>query len=146
MAQQFFVYYYATDPEIKSNSVALPPEDVVKENYSDLTLQSYPLYDNNFQEIGLLTRFITSIYSENIRDEFYQTYNYTIFLYDSKNTINFNFTFVSKNDGSNFFKAGVPINSIITSCSGTIYDKRGTVQILPFDNDVKSRLVTITIY
>ena len=147
MAEQFSVFYYATDPAEKSHYVALPPEDSTKDNYSDLGLQSFPLYDNNFKEIGLLTRFITSIYSENSREEYYQTYNYTIFFYDSSNSINFNFSNLIKIEGNTgLFKAGVPINSVITSCSGNIYDRRGTVQLLPFDNDVKSRMLTITLY
>ena len=145
MTTEIIVYYYELDPHITGEFVAVPSQDITKDNFSLLDLGTYPLYDNDFKKIGLLTRFVTDIYLD-YNNKYYQVYNYTIFFDNSNDSINFNFTFIADPNNGGVFPPNVPINSVITSCSGNIYDKRGTVQLLPLDNDVQSRIITINLY
>jgi hypothetical protein len=145
MTTQIFLYYYELDPQITNKYIAVPSIDITKENFSLLNLGTYPLYDNDFKKVALLTRFVTDIYLDS-NDKYYQVYNYTIFFDDSNDSINFNFTFITDPNNGGSFPVNIPINCVITSCSGNIYDKRGTVQLLPLDNHAKSRILTISLY
>ena len=145
MASQYVFYYYATDPSSKSVEVALPPEDITKPEYSSFSYNKRILYDNDFKQVGVLTRYVSDIYSQNSSDEYYVIYNYTIWLNNSSDSINFNFNEIIYDDYP-YFIPGVPINSVITNCSGSIWNKKGTVEFLPLDNKVKSRILTVTLY
>ena len=145
MSTRQYLYYYQKDPAITGEYVAVPPSDACKDNFSLLNLATFPLYDNDFKKTGLLTRFVTDIYLDN-NNTYYQVYYYTIFYDNTNDSINFNFTFKSNPDNGGVFPPNVPINSVITSCSGNIYNKRGTVQLLPLDNEPQSRILTIDLY
>jgi hypothetical protein len=145
MSTRQYLYYYQKDPEITNKYIAVPSTDISKDNFSLLDLATYPLYDNDFKKNGLLTRFVTDIYLEN-NNTYYQVYYYTIFFDNTNDSINFNFTFISNPDNGGIFPPNVPINCVITSCSGSIYNKRGTVQLLPLDNEPQSRILTIDLY
>ena len=145
MASQYVFYYYATDTNFSSVEVALPPEDVTKPLYSSLAYDIIQLYDNDFKQVGVLTRVIPTIYSQNSSEKLYPIFNCTIWLNNNSDSINFNFNQIISGDEP-FFKPGVPINSVITNCSGSIWNKKGTVELLPLDNKVKSRILTVTLY
>ena len=145
MASQYVFYYYATNPDLKSVEVALPPEDITKPIYSALYYDTMPLYDNDFKQVGVLTRVIPDIYSQNSSEELYSIYNCTIWFNNNSDSINYNFNQILSGD-TPYFKPGVPIKSVITNCSGSIWNKKGTVELLPLDNKVKSRIITVTLY
>ena len=145
MSKRIVTYYYETDPQITNKFVAVPSSDITKENFSLLDLGTYPLYDDDFKKIGLLTRFVTDLYVDK-NNKYYQVYYYTIFFDNSNDSINFNFTFIADPNNGGVFPPNVPINCVITSCSGSIYNKRGTVQFLPLDNIPQSRIITIDLY
>ena len=145
MASQYVFYYYATDPNLKTVEVTLPIEDITKPNYSSLYYDTIQLYDNDFKQVGVLTRVVPNIYSQNSSEEYYSIYNWTIWFNNNSDSINYNSNEIDSDD-SPYFKPGVPINSVITNCSGSIWDKKGTVELLPLDNKVKSRILTVTLY
>ena len=141
MTTQQVLYYYEKDPEITNQYIAVPSTDITKENFSLLDLNAYPLYNNN-QKVGVITRYVTDIYLDS-NNQYYQVYYYTIFFDNSNDSISFNFTFITNPNNGGVFPANVPINCVITSCSGTIYDKKGTVKFLPLENIPV--IITITI-
>ncbi len=145
MASKYIFYYYATDPNSKFVEVALPPEDITKPNYSSLHYNTIALYDNNFKQVGVLTRYFSDIFSQNSSEDFYSIDNWTIWFNNNSDSINFNANEIVSDD-SPYFIPNVPINSIITNCSGSIWNKKGTVEFLPLDNKVKSRIITVTLY
>ena len=155
MASQIIVYSYANDPNSKQVAVALPPEDVTKPFYSDLSYNIFPIYNNDFKQIGVITRVVPDIYTGNDTEgevQAYGIYNYTIWfsedfdIFKKGDSINYNLNLPFLAGQSSFFVPGEPINSVIINCSGSIWDKTGTVQLLAFDNEVKSRMYTITLY
>ena len=137
-------YYYETDPKISNQYVAVPSSSGTQPNFSLLDLGTYPLYDNHFIKIGTLTRFVTDIYLE-ADNKYYQIYYYTIFFDNTNDSISFNFTFISDPTNGGTFPAGFKINSLITSCSGNLYDKKGKVVLEPLDNQPKTRILTVTL-
>ena len=149
MASQIVFYSYAIDPNIKSVEVALPPEDATKPAYSNLFYQTIPIYDNNFKQIGVITRVIPEIYTGNDTEgeiKVYGIYNYTIWFSGTNDSINFNLNIPFLAGDSSFFTPGEPYNSVITNCSGSIWNKKGTVEFVAVDNEVKSRIYTVTLY
>ena len=145
MTTERVVYYYELDPHATSQYIAVPSQDITKDNFSLLDLGTYPLYDNDFKKIGLATRYVTDIYLD-YDNKYYQVYYYTLFFDETNDSISFNFTFITDPDNGGHFPYNNSINSVITSCSGNIYNKRGTVEFLPIDNDPRSIIITINLY
>lgn len=143
MAIQNF-YYYEEDAKITNQYVAVPPSSSTQNNFSLLNLGTYPLYDEFFIQMGVLTRFVTDVYIEAI-NKYYQVYYYTIFFNNTNDSISFNFTFITDPNNTGNFPPGFKINSVITSCSGSIYNKTGTVVLEPLDNPPKTRILTVTL-
>ena len=135
-------YYYVKDPKITSQYVAVPSSSGTQANFSLLDLGTFPLYDNDFKQIGLLTRFVTDIYLETV-NKYYQVYYHTIFFTDTNDSISFNYTYISDPNNGGVFPPGYKINCIITSCSGTIYNKTGTVLLEPLDNAPQTTILTV---
>lgn len=144
MSKKFVIYYYALDPIQTNAEVALPIEDIKKENYSSLYYDIITAYDNNFEKVGVITRNVRNIYTGELSD-YYTIDNWTIWLNNGLDSINFNINRFL-NESSAYFIPNVVVKSVITNCSGSIWDKKGTVEILPLDNKVKTRIITVTLY
>lgn len=145
MSKQIVVYYYATDPKIEDYSVKLPSYDPNQNSSYNVNSEAtiFPIYDGNFIEIGKIKRFGTNATEINGINQFI-SWHYTIYFYNNNNSVSFEINNI-EGEGS-FYKPNVSINSVITSCSGNIYANRGTVEIYPYNNQVKSRKITINIY
>lgn len=147
MASEIIFYSYALDPNIINFELPVSCEDNTKPNNSYLNYEIIPIYDNEFKQIGVITRVIVGIYNDNINQiEYYENYDYTIWFFNNYDSINFNFNLPYIVGSGSFFIPNIPINSVITNCSGSIWNKKGTSQILPLDNDVKTRIYTIILY
>jgi hypothetical protein len=87
-------------------------------------------YGTNASEINGINQFIS--------------WHFTIYFYKDNNSVSFEINNIENFE--TYYKPNVPINSVITSCSGKIYASRGSVEIYPYDNNIKSRKITINIY
>lgn len=144
MSDQIIVYFYATDPQIETYNLKLTPIKNDNPTYSvNSQAAIYPIYDSNFNEIGKMKRFGTNVSELNLKNQYISWY-YTIYFYKDNNSVSFEINDIESFNP--YFKPYVPINSVITSCSGSIYASRGTVQIYPYDNKVKSRKIIISLY
>jgi len=144
MTTQKILYFNELDSLTGDKYIAVPSNDITKENFSLLDLNAYPLFENN-KQIGIITRYVTDIYLEN-NNKYYQVYYYTIFFDNTNDSINFNFTFITDPTNGGTFPANVPINCVITSCSGSIFDKNGTIEFLPLKFDPTIIMITINLY
>jgi len=146
MSSVIELYYYATDPKIKNYSLEIENNDNSDTSVAYLTADSLPLYsnDNPYKAIGILKRSGTQVPSVDQSDEFV-TQLCTIYFYNQNNSISFELNDIEYRNGK-FYPPNIYINSVITSCSGDIYSKRGTVSILPLDNEIKTRIIKITLY
>ena len=146
MSKIIELYYYATDLKIKSYSLPMKNDNLNDSSVAELTGDSYPLYsyDNPYKPIGLLKRSGTQLPSEDQNSEFV-TQLCTIYFYNQNNSVSFELNGIENKDGV-FYPANVYLNSVITSCSGDIYAMRGTVSILPLDNEIKTRIIKIILY
>lgn len=99
----------------------------------------YPLYNNDFIEVGTLKIITNGTYINNI---VYYNYEFIIYINDSNNVISSSYSFIGISN-SEYLPPHIPINMTINYCSGNIYNKSGTVILLPFDNKQKSRMLTI---
>jgi hypothetical protein len=143
------LYYYATDAKIKEYSLKMNSIDKtceLDENVAYLTVSSFPLYsyDNPYKPIGILKRSGTQLVDDDQKNEFV-TQLCTIYFYNKNDTVSFELNDIENRDGT-FYPPNIYLNSVITSCSGDIYSKRGTVSILPLDNEIKTRIITINLY
>ena len=138
------VYYSGIDPEIETTSYVLDP--VLDNIYQDIV--KIPIYDEHYNKIGFMVRTAKYVY-ENIdkKNEIFNEYNIfdnTIYFYNTNNSISF-----SQNIcipwGDPLFKPYSPIRSLITNCTGDIYNRTGTVELMAFDNKAYSRMITITL-
>lgn len=143
MSKKIELYYYSKNPENENFNIQLKGG---KKSTAYSYANTFPLYNagDSYKPIGLLKRFGTQVYlSDGTLGYFTQLF--TIYFNDSNDTISFQIDNIDI-QGSKYYKPGVPLNSVITSCSGSIWNNRGTVQILPFDNEIKTRLITVTLY
>ena len=148
MSKPIIVYYYANDPLKTSYQENIPNNDKLSPYKSYLLIITYPLYNDLITNVGLLKITITSA-ENNINKEFYEdktyyNYDFSYFFYDTNITITTSYAFSTVKDEA-YFEVNVPIKTPITYCSGDIYYETGIVELLPYDNDIKSRRITITL-
>jgi hypothetical protein len=132
-------YYSALDPEKQTYESKIPNIDEIspyQEGY--IYMQTNKLFNDNNDEVGILKTDATQYtYDDNV---LYENRIWTVFFYGS---VSFPITITGKNDTS-FFKPGDYYKMPILYCSGNdIYNQTGTVEIFVYDNDAKSRSITI---
>ena len=138
------VYYWGNDPDgFVSDFSFNPSSDLI----SSEIMQIY-IYDNNYNKIGYIIRTGKYIYDpiDNKPDEYRELciLDFTIYFYDNINTISFSQVIDITRNGTLYIPY-VPVRSLITNCTGDIYNKTGTVELMAFDNKVRSRMITITL-
>jgi hypothetical protein len=139
MSIPFVAYYYEKDPLKTSYKQNIPNNDTSSAYKSELDIVTYPLYNDLNINIGLVKITLTDT-TNNVNKNYYN-YDFSYFFYDTDVTITTSFT--SLTNTSNL-TTDVPIDSPITYCSGNIYYLNGFVQLLPYNNDILSRKITIT--
>lgn len=136
---KLILYYYLQDPSNLSYYINYNNKSETNPNKSLNNIFTYTLYDNNFKEVGLLKMNTTSTTQNNLG---YYNYEFTIYINNSNDVIVSSYAFNSQT-GTEFLTPGHPINMSINYCSGDIYKCNGTVTLLPFDNEPKSRMLLI---
>ena len=138
------VYYWGEDPNITTDSFVLDP---VSDLISSDILKIH-IYDNNFNKVGYIIRTGKYIYDpiDNKPDEYRELFilDFTIYFYDNINTISFS-QVIDPTNREVLYIPYVPVRSLITNCTGDIYNRTGTVELVGFDNKVRSRMITITL-
>ena len=139
------VYYSGIDPKVTTgNFVFDPVSDLIS---SDII--KFDIYDGHYNKIGYIIRTAKYIYDpiDNKPDEYrlLNIFDFTMYFYDNINTISYKQVIdISRNNGTLYIPY-VPVRSLITNCTGDIYNRTGTVEYLAFDNKVSSRMITITL-
>ena len=137
---QLILYYYATDPEIKSYRATVANTDTSSTINGTLIYDTRNLYDNNFNKVGTLARVLNDIYiSEEI---IFDTYMHNIILDNGTITLSFNGL---SQAGQIFFTPGVEIPLTYQYGTGDYYNKNITGFLLPFGNNVRSRAIVLNI-
>jgi hypothetical protein len=139
MSKPLVVYYYEKDPQKTSYKQNIPNENPISPYTSELDIVTYPLYNDLNNNIGLLKINLTNT-SNNVNNDYYN-YDFTYFFYNTDVTVTTSFS--SLTNVSNLIP-DIPICSTITYCSGNIYYLNGFVELLPYNNDIQSRRITIT--
>lgn len=138
------VYYSRMDPEIEITSFVLDPE--ISNIYQIIV--KIPIYDENYNKIGFILCTNKSVFEIiDKKNEIFNIYNIsdnTIYFYNTNNSVSFSQNILLKNNDP-LFKPYSPIRSLITNCTGDIYNRTGTVETMEFDNKVKSTMITITL-
>jgi hypothetical protein len=132
------------DPEIEITSFVLDPE--ISNIYQIIV--KIPIYDENYNKIGFILCTNKSVFEIiDKKNEIFNIYNIsdnTIYFYNTNNSVSFSQNILLKNNDP-LFKPYSPIRSLITNCTGDIYNRTGTVETMEFDNKVKSTMITITL-
>ena len=136
MPEELQLYYYATDPSIENYEILLPNSKSPDLPSSPYSYGTYPLYNDKFEKAGTLARVIPEPYIEGISfGQYYQNF----ILGDDLDTITVAFNYAVKNE-TGFFPAGIPIPFTYLYGSGKYFNKKITGYLLPYDNDVRSRV------
>lgn len=130
-------FYYVNDKNRKVYSLPYSPDT---SDEAGQILFVYPLYNNNFVVNGKLKIEINYFFQDEIG---YFNYIWTFYFNATKSTVSGNYNFM-QDRGQTDFPPGVIIPIEINNGSGVYFDKNGLIEILPFDNNAKSRMVTIT--
>ena len=101
-------------------------------------MQTYPLFNDNNVEIGVLKTDATSFTFKN--DSYYENRVWTAFFY-GYGSVSFPITFT--NFGLLFVPGSQYIMPILYCSGNDIYNQTGTVEFLVYGNDAKSRSITI---
>ncbi len=133
-------YYYVRDPSKQENTTTIPnrnPQSSYKA-FINFTTQNIYDFDNNI--IGVVKVFNnSSVFGEDME---YYTYQFNFYFNENKSAIVSNYPVALPNKQTSF-EAGVPLNMTIDFASGEYLTKKGIVSILPFDDEKKTRKVTI---
>ena len=136
MPEELQLYYYATDPSTENYEVKLPniksPDLPTSYQYID----TRTVYNDKFEKVGTLARVVQEPYIEGI--DFAQYYQNFI-LGDDLDTITVVFN-IARNNSTGFFPPGVKIPFTYLYGSGKYFNKKITGYLLPFDNNVRSRV------
>ena len=136
MPEELQLYYYAADPSTERYNVELPNSKSPDLITSDYAYNTITLYNDKFEKAGTLARVVPLPYIKGI--EFGQYYQNFI-LGDDLDTITvvFNYTV---NAETGFFPAGIPIPFTYLYGSGKYFNKKITGYLLPYGNEVRSRV------
>jgi hypothetical protein len=136
-------YYSALNPENQQYLQPIPNEN--KESpYQEgsIFMQTYPLFNDNNIEIGVLKTDGTSFTFKN-DESFYENRVWTAFFY-GYGSVSFPVTFGAEVGDGIFFAPGLTFKMPILYCSGNdLYNQTGTVEFIVNGNDVKSRTIII---
>jgi len=132
-------YYSALNPENQLYSEKIPNDDSTSPyQYGRIAMQTYPLFNDNNIEIGLLKSDGNIVTYKN--NSYYENRIWTAFFYDYGSV---SFPLGITNSGP-YFEPGSLFIMPILYCSGNdIYNQTGTVEFLVYGNDAKSRSITI---
>ena len=136
MPEELQLYYYATDPSAEDYEIPIPNSkspDLPKSNY---IYDTRTVYNAKFEKAGTLARVIPNPYIEGL--DFGQYYQNFI-IGDDLDTITVVFNYVV-NAETPFFPAGVKIPFTYLYGSGKYFNKKITGYLLPYDNEVRSRV------
>jgi hypothetical protein len=137
MPEELQLYYYALDPSIENYEILLPNSKSPDLPSSDYGYGTYPLYNDKFEKAGTLARVIPQPYVEGINfGQYYQNF----IIGDELDTITVVFNYIVKDGTGLFFPPGVKIPFTYLYGSGKYFNKKITGYLLPFDNDVRSRV------
>ena len=136
MPEELQLYYYATDPSQEDYEILLPNSKSPDLPSSDYGYDTRTVYNDKFEKAGILARVVPSPYIEGIY--FGQLYQNFI-LGDDLDTITVVFN-VAINNNTGFFTPGVKIPFTYLYGSGKYFNKKITGYLLPFDNNVRSRV------
>lgn len=136
MPEELQLYYYATDPSVEIYDI---PISNIKSPDLPSSLYVYDtltVYNDKFEKAGTLARVISNPYIEGIYfGQFYQNF----ILGDDLDTITVVFNYAVKNE-TEFFPAGVKIPFTYLYGSGKYFNKKITGYLLPYGNEVRSRV------
>jgi len=136
MPEELQLYYYATDPLIEGYEILLPNSKSPDLPSSDYSYGTLPLYNDKFEKAGTLARVIPQPYIEGINfGQYYQNF----IIGDDLDTITVVFNY-AVNTETPFFPAGVKIPFTYLYGSGKYFDKKITGYLLPYGNEVRSRV------
>jgi len=142
MPKTIYLYYYGTDPNIQSYSISLPNDDDKTKPASSNMYDVIDLFDDKFIKVGKLTRNLQLPYIDDNSDGSGQYYQ-NIILDDGSISIVFNY--YSPGSNNTFFPGGIPILFTYLYGSGSYFNKKISGFLLPYDNDVKSRVYIINV-
>ena len=136
MPEELQLYYYATDPLIEGYEILLPNSKSPDLPTSYYSYGTFPLYNDKFEKAGTLARVLPLPYIEGISfGQYYQNF----IIGDDLDTITVVFNYIVK-DGTGFFPAGVKIPFTYLYGSGKYFNKKITGYLLPYGNEVRSRV------
>ena len=136
MQEELQLYYYAADPSTEIYNVELPNSKSPDLITSDYAYNTITLYNDKFEKAGTLARVLPLPYIEGISfGQYYQNF----IIGDDLDTITVVFNYIVK-DGTGFFPAGVKIPFTYLYGSGKYFNKKITGYLLPYGNEVRSRV------
>ena len=136
MPEELQLYYYATDPSVENYDLPIPNSKSPDLPTSLYGYDTRTVYNAKFEKAGTLARVVPQPYIEGI--DFGQYYQNFI-LGDDLDTITVVFNY-AVNTETPFFPPGVKIPFTYLYGSGKYFNKKITGYLLPFDNNVRSRV------
>jgi len=132
-------YYSALNPEAQRYVQLIPNLDEKSPYEGDIFMQTFLLFNDNNEEIGVLKTDGTTFTFKN--DSYYENRVWTAFFY-GYGSVSFPITFSSYSGA--FFTPGSVFKMPILYCSGNdLYNQTGTVEFIVNGNDVRSRTIII---
>lgn len=133
-------YYSALNPDSQQYDQLITNIDTASPYEGSIGMQTYPLFNDNNDEIGVLKTDYTNFTFKD--DSYFENRVWTAFFY-GYGSVSFPVTF-SQTNGTSYFTPGSLFIMPILYCSGNdIYNQTGTVEFLVYGNDAKSRSITI---
>ncbi len=134
-------YYSALNPEGQQYDQPIPNLDESSPYQGGIFMQTYPLFNDNNVEIGVLKTDGTSFTFKD--DSYYENRVWTAFFY-GYGSVSFPITFSSLPGQGSFFTPGSIYKMPILYCSGNdLYNQTGTVEFIVNGNKVRSRTIII---
>ena len=136
MPEELQLYYYATDPSAENYNVELPNSKSPDLPKSDYAYDTRTIYNAKFEKAGTLARVLPLPHIEGISfGQYYQNF----ILGDDLDTITVAFN-IARNEKTAFFPPGIKIPFTYLYGSGKYFNKKITGYLLPYGNEVRSRV------
>ena len=129
------LYYYATDLNYSEYIAPATNVESARLPSSEFKSDRIIIYDENFINVGILSRNIYVPYIENM---YFEQYTQTFIIGENKDTITVAFNYVVGEDGE-YYPGGTIIPFTYLYGTGKYFNKKITGFLLPYDNKVKSR-------